>query len=214
MTSRHRLIVVLVLANLVNAALVCAVLFAEWLGTEAQESPAEQTQPLENAALEEQPPLSSADQDVWESGPEKGEQVLRQLVAELTLQREQLEQKAAAMAERERQLAVVRAELETEREQIEALRAQAVEERKKLAEMGSPSFDRLLKAYEGMEAENAARALAELYERDRLVVVDLLLGLKPRQSAATLDALAAANPKIAAELSYEIWKRDPERRLR
>jgi flagellar motility protein MotE (MotC chaperone) len=70
------------------------------------------------------------------------------------------------------------------------------------------AFDRLLKAYEGMDPENAAAALAEIYKKERQVVVEVLLGMKPRQAAAVLDALAATAPSIAAELSLEVWRRD------
>ena len=76
--------------------------------------------------------------------------------------------------------------------------------------MDAPNFERLLKAYEGMDPENAAAALAELYTRDRKVVIDVLLGLEARQAAATLDALAATHPQQAAALSLEIWKNDPK----
>jgi flagellar motility protein MotE (MotC chaperone) len=72
---------------------------------------------------------------------------------------------------------------------------------------GEEAFQRLQQAYENMEAESAARALSELAGRDREAVVELLLGWRPRTSGAILDALTQVNPSLAADLSYEIWKR-------
>jgi hypothetical protein len=69
------------------------------------------------------------------------------------------------------------------------------------------AFRRLLRAYENMEPESAARALAELAQRDRRAVVELVLGSKPRTSGAILDALTRTHPGLAADLSYEIWRR-------
>jgi hypothetical protein len=71
----------------------------------------------------------------------------------------------------------------------------------------SDAFLRLLRAYENMEPESAAKALAELATRDRRAVVELVLGSKPRTSGAILDALTQTHPGLAADLSYEIWRR-------
>lgn len=76
------------------------------------------------------------------------------------------------------------------------------------APKASAAFQSLQRAYENMEPESAARALAELAVRDKDAVVQLLLGWKPRTSGAILDALTQANPAMAADLSYEIWKLD------
>jgi flagellar motility protein MotE (MotC chaperone) len=72
----------------------------------------------------------------------------------------------------------------------------------------SEAFTRLLRAYENMEPESAAKALAGLAVRDKEAVVQLLLGWKPRTSGAILDALTQINASLAADLSYEVWKRD------
>ncbi|MDQ7006554.1 MAG: hypothetical protein Q9Q40_04940 [Acidobacteriota bacterium] len=149
-----------------------------------------------------------------ETGPRQAEEVYRDLVEALTRQKEALERKARELTERERQLAVVRAELLAEREALDKQKAELARQREELENAGAPNFGRLLKAYEGMDPENAASALAELYARDRNVVVDLLLGLKSRQAALTLDALASTHPKIAAELSLQIWQKDPKVRRR
>ena len=69
-----------------------------------------------------------------------------------------------------------------------------------------PSFLRLQRAYENMEPDTAARALARLAERDRDAVVELLLGWKPRTSGAILDAITLIDAGLAADLSYEIWR--------
>jgi flagellar motility protein MotE (MotC chaperone) len=71
----------------------------------------------------------------------------------------------------------------------------------------SDAFKRLQRAYENMEPESAAKALAELASRDRDAVVELLLGWPPRTSGAILDALTQNDAGLAADLSYEVWKR-------
>jgi hypothetical protein len=73
--------------------------------------------------------------------------------------------------------------------------------------MRSDAFLRLQRAYENMEPESAAKAAAALAARDKEAVIQLLMGWKPRTSGAILDALTQANPSLAADLSYEIWKR-------
>ncbi len=127
------------------------------------------------------------------------EQTYLDLVAQLTAHNETLTRKEQELAERERQFAVLRQELLAEKANAPAAGAAAK----------SAAFDKLLKAYEGMDPANAAAAMAELYNKDRGVTVDVLLGLKARQSGAILDALAETSPTIAAELSLEVWKRDP-----
>jgi hypothetical protein len=69
------------------------------------------------------------------------------------------------------------------------------------------AFTRLLRAYENMEPESAAKAIGELAARDREAVVELVMGWKPRTCGAILDALTQTNPALAADLSYTIWKR-------
>ena len=68
------------------------------------------------------------------------------------------------------------------------------------------AFEKLRLAYENMEPESAAVALAELAALDQQAVVQLLLGWKPRTSGAILDALTQTHAELAAKLSYEIWK--------
>lgn len=126
-----------------------------------------------------------------EAGSSEAEAAYRALVAELQQQKQVLDRRADELAERERQL--------------QALERSATA---KAAAAPRAGFDRLLRAYEGMDPENAAAALAEVYRKDRQVVVEVLLGMKPRQAAAVLDSIAAAAPPIAAELSLEVWKRD------
>ena len=69
------------------------------------------------------------------------------------------------------------------------------------------AFARLSRAYENMEPDSAALALTELAGIDKDAVLQLLSGWRARVSGAILDSLAQSNPKLAAELSYEIWKR-------
>jgi len=69
------------------------------------------------------------------------------------------------------------------------------------------AFGRLSKAYENMEPDSAALALAELASIDTEAVVQLLVGWPPRTSGAILDSLTQIKPELAARLSYKIWKR-------
>lgn len=205
MIDRRRLLALLAVANVGNAGLVLSVLSWGWLAPDAVAQ-----EELDESALRP----SFEDQALTELGADQARKTYVALIEDLTEQKSALESREADLTERERQFAVLKEELRREREAIEGLRDDVAGQRKKIEELRSPSFDRLLKAYEGMEPGNAASALVELYDRDRMVVVDLLLGLKPRQAAATLDALAAASPQIAADLSLEIWKKDPDRRRR
>jgi len=61
-----------------------------------------------------------------------------------------------------------------------------------------------------MEPENAARALLQVYEKDRDVAVDLILALSPRKAAAILDAVTVSKPSVAADLSLEVSQRDDQ----
>lgn len=142
--------------------------------------------------------------------PTEGSRAYQALVDQLTAQKTLLEKKAADLAERERQFQVLRQELTARQPDAPAAPSPTAP----AAAGGKPEptvFTKLLKAYEGMDPANAASALAELAGRDRKVVVDILLGMKARQAAALLDSLAATSPAIAADLSYEVWRRDPSR---
>ena len=145
-------------------------------------------------------------------GEEIARATYRRLIDEVSAHKERLQARAEDLSERERQLAVAQQELQAERKRLEELQKKVRQEKLEAQGRSAPSFDRLLKAYEGMEPENAASALAQLYERDREVVVDVLLGLRSRQAAAVLDAVAAGHPQIAADLSLEIWQKDPRQR--
>jgi flagellar motility protein MotE (MotC chaperone) len=205
MTKRKRLIAILAAANGINAIVVAGLLSWGWLSPPAS---------AEESELPAKPAAERGALDPSGLGEQHARETYLQLIDELTEQKARLDARAEQLAERERQFTVLRQELIAERQRIEASGEQVAAERAALESMRSPSFDQLLKAYEGMEPENAASALTELYAKDRLVVVDLLLGIKARQAAGTLDALAASSPEIAADLSLEIWKRDPDRRRR
>jgi flagellar motility protein MotE (MotC chaperone) len=131
---------------------------------------------------------------------------LRLLGEELALRAEQLQQREAELEELLRSEEVLARAGVIEEEETEA--APAAEAPKEPAEPdNSFAFEKLQKAYENMEAESAALALAELAFIDQEAVVELLLGWKPRTSGAILDALTQSDPALAASLSYEIWKR-------
>jgi len=123
------------------------------------------------------------------------EAAYRALIADLQRQREALDRRAIELAERERQLLVL---------QKSVLARVAAEDAPRVP----TALERLLRAYEGMDPDNAAAALVTLYAQDPRIVTDLLLGMKSRQAAEVLDAIAAVRPEIAAELSLGIWRRD------
>lgn len=208
MFSRKKILAFLAAANLINAAVVGSLL---GFGQLASESPLAQAGSTKEAS--ERAPVRSRLSPIEPPalGEESAKQIYERLVEQLLTRQQELEKASEAVAERERQIEVVRAELDKRRQEIVDARKAFEDEQKALAESKAPSFDRLLKAYEGMEPVNAAKAMAEIYDKDREVVVDLLLGLKPRQAAGILDSLAATSPKQTADLSLEIWKRDPRR---
>jgi flagellar motility protein MotE (MotC chaperone) len=147
-----------------------------------------------------------------QSGAEEAtldQNALRLLGEELALRAEQLQQREAELEELLRSEEVLARAGVLENEETEtAPAAEAPEEVAEPAESdNSFAFEKLQKAYENMEAESAALALAELAFIDQEAVVELLLGWKPRTSGAILDALTQTDPALAASLSYEIWKR-------
>lgn len=149
-----------------------------------------------------------------EAGAKEAETAFRSLVSQLGEQKQLLEKKAQELAERERQLNVLRQELAQEKSQIQekaAASAQASGKKKIDKEGPSDSFKKLVKTYNGMEAETAALALVELLKRDRDTAIDLLIALQNRKAAQILDAVAATKPGVAAELSFEISHRDEPR---
>jgi flagellar motility protein MotE (MotC chaperone) len=206
MAARRGLVAVLVAGMLANGLLLIDALSLGWI------VPVTEAQATAGPASGEEAGETEAPKHPAEQGPEIARATYRRLIDELSARKSGLEERAEELAERERQVEVVRQELATERTELEALREKVRKERQEAEGRSAPSFDRLLKAYEGMEPENAAAALSQLYQRDREVVVDVLLGLRSRQAAAVLDAVAAQHPQIAAELSLEIWQKDPRRR--
>ncbi len=209
MTLRRTLLALLAVAVLANALLVIdAMSFGVLVPSVAAEGPDDSPELTQKSGEEGEAEESKHPAD---GGLSIARDTYQRLVEELSVQKERLDARQNAIVERERQLEVVKAELEAERASIKKRQAALEEKRLEILASGSPSFEKLLKAYEGMDPENAAAALAELYTKDRKVVIDVLLGIKSRQAAQTLDALAATHPAKAASLSLEIWQKDPRR---
>jgi flagellar motility protein MotE (MotC chaperone) len=144
-----------------------------------------------------------------EAAAKEAEAAYKSLIAELTEQKQALDKKAAELAERERQVGVLREELKAQQAAAAANPAPAAQKPVPLQE--TESFKRMVKAYANMEGENAARALEQLYGKDDDVAVDLMLALPPRKAAAVLDALSSSGKQaLAAEVSLEMSRRDPE----
>ncbi len=148
-----------------------------------------------------------------DEGKKEADAVYEELIAELMEQKKALESKAAELAERERQVGVARAELQALKQQAATTAASqpapAAAAAAKAA--ATESFKKLVKAFAGMEPDNAAKALIELYGRDRDGAVDLMLALPARKAAAVLDAVTARKSAIAAEISFEMSHKDDPR---
>jgi flagellar motility protein MotE (MotC chaperone) len=200
MNVRKVLIVTAAAALVVNALVVVDALTRGMLvpRAEAKGSVAERARPAA--------PAASVTPAAAEAGASEAEAAYRALIIELQQQKQALDRRAGELADRERRLREQNQSPEDGAEVRPGGRGGAAGGA--TASAPHTAFDRLLKAYEGMDPENAAAALAKLYAKERQVVVEVLLGMKPRQAAAVLDAIAATAPSVAAELSLEIWKRD------
>jgi hypothetical protein len=219
MKVRGVLITVLAVAVLANGALLWDAVFGGgWLSvamagnamaeerTEKPHGPAAGV--LKTAAADK----AQLPTDASATAAREAELAYRALVTELTEQKQVLDAKAKELAERERQVGVLRQELQAQKDQAaDAGPAPAAAGAKGPATEPGESFKKLVKAYAGMEAENAARALQELYVKDRDTALDVILGLPARKAAAIMDALAASKPSLAADLSSEMSHRDEPR---
>ena len=155
---------------------------------------------------------SPKDAPAGNAGAKEAEAAYKALVAELQAQKQTLDKKSQELAERERQVGVVRAELQAQQDQQPAQAARAGQQGSGGAQsQPGDSFKRLVKAFAGMEPENAARALVELYNRDRDTAIDLMLALPARRAGAILDALAQTKPGLAADISADMSHRDEPR---
>lgn len=125
----------------------------------------------------------------------------------------QMAQRLEELQRREAELDELYRSKEVQRRVQLLAEAQAAEEPQPQTEQAegedaeAAAFALLSRAYENMDPESAASALTKLAGLDQDAVVQLLGTWKPRTSGAILDALAQSSPEIAAELTYEIWKR-------
>ncbi len=148
-----------------------------------------------------------------EAGGEKpiySAESLRELGAQLVSRAEELNRREAELAEALRSDEVLRRSGVVAEEGPEAqddAQAEAEPEPDPEVIKARDAFVRLQKAYEKMEPESAAIALSQLASRDRDAVVALLEGWNARTSGAILDALTQSDPALAADLSYEIYRR-------
>lgn len=195
MSARRVVITTAAVALVINALLVVDALTVGLLVPRAEaRAPVAARAGADARAAEVEAGAAEAEAGVAEAeaGAGEAEAAYRALVVELTRQKQALDRRAAALAEREQQVAGAQ----------QALQARG----------GAPAptsgFERLVRAYEAMDPDNAAAALASLYGKERQAVVEILLGMKPRQAAAVLDALAARAPSVAAELSLAAWQRE------
>ena len=210
MRLRGVLIAVLTTAVLANGVLVLDVMSGGgWLPFAEAGSAKTEAAPEKGAGRVETRDTKTP--EAGEVGAREAEAAYRALVQELTEQKEALDKKARELAERERQLGVLRQELSAQKEQAAASAASAGTAKTNAAAPEGENMKRLIKAYSGMEPDNAARALQELYAKDRDIALDLFAGLSARKAAAILDALAALKPALAADISAEMSHRDEPR---
>jgi flagellar motility protein MotE (MotC chaperone) len=165
------------------------------------------TDPLGQAQARAEEPAEAAPEA---AAPPPDVEALHRLGLELAQRAAEIDRREAEIEELLRGQEVLRraglAEEATVQPASEATAAAPETQPAVVEEPGEP-FKRLQRAYENMEPESAAKALEELAARDRDAVVELLLGWPPRTSGAILDALTQTNAALAADLSYEVWKR-------
>jgi hypothetical protein len=218
MKPRGLLLTLLGFAVLANGALIVDVVvgggwlpFAEAAASKTESAPAKSDHRGGRESKKDKAEPVTAPGEAAEAQAKEAEKAYRELIQELTDQKAALDKKAKEIAERERQLGVLRQELAAQ----QATAAPAAGAGGGAAKAGqgpqSDSFKKTVKAFAGMDAENAAKALAELYTRDRDTALDLMLALPARKAAAVMDALAAQKPAMAADLSSEMSHRDEPR---
>jgi hypothetical protein len=154
-----------------------------------------------------------------QDAPTYDKEALRLLGEQLAKRSEQLELREAELEELVRSEELLK---RTEHAALATPAGQAADEQPEQPETIEPAatpapeaeeptpgfaFEKLQRAYENMEPDSAALALAELAYLDQEAVVQLLISWPPRTSGAILDALTQADPMLAANLSYEIWKK-------
>lgn len=123
------------------------------------------------------------------------------LVRELQEQRAKLDARERAQNERERQLGILQRRIDEEFARLETARAAGPRGRGGERDAG---FTKLVRAYEAMDPDNAAQAIAALHAKDATAALELLLALPARRTGAILDALAASDARLAALVSREM----------
>ncbi len=216
MKPRGLLLTLLGFAVVANGALIVDVVvgggwlpFAEASSTKTESASAKSERGGGRDAKKEKAEPVTPPGEAAEAQAKEAEKAYRELIQELTDQKAALDKKSKEIAERERQLGVLRQELAAQ--QAAAAPAAGAAAGKAGQGPQSDSFKKTVKAFAGMDAENAAKALAELYAKDRDTALDLMLALPARKAAAVMDALAAQKPAMAADLSSEMSHRDEPR---
>ena len=125
-----------------------------------------------------------------------------------------LKEREAKIAAREIQLDEKEKQLKKLKEEIDKETERLVEIQKKLDKMitqisgeSEERISNLVKIYENMKADNAAKVLVELYKRDRETVIMVVKGMQPRKSGKILDSMTTLDEKAAANISYELSKK-------
>ncbi len=173
-------------------AVVALVLFAGWVMPAGAEGT---TRAADTDA--------AAEREEWVSNPSR--ESLELIGKQLAARAEDLERRELELEELLRGGEVLARAGMGETEQVEEPEAPAGPD-PAVAARKEAAFTSLKKAYENMEPTSAAQALVALADRDKQAVVELLLEWKPRTSGAIMDAMTQTNPKLSADLSYEIWK--------
>ncbi len=212
MKLRGPFLALLATAVLANGALLLGVVSGNLPVSEAQASSGAAAEPVSSGGTisvrRDSKKAAAAPAAEAEAAAKEAEAAYRSLITELAQQKDALEKKAAELAERERQVGVLREELKAREAAAAANPAAAAPKAAPLQE--TESFKRMVKAYANMESENAAKALEQLYARDGDVAVDLMLALPARKAAAILDAVSSGKAGLAAEISLEMSRRDPK----
>lgn len=124
-----------------------------------------------------------------------------ELLQSLAQRREELEQRAKAMDQREVMLAAAEGRIEEKIQELEALRATIEGLLEEHGEQEEAQLRSLVKIYESMKPKDAARIFEEL---DMAVLLDVIERMKERKSA---PILAKMNPVRAKAITLELAQR-------
>jgi flagellar motility protein MotE (MotC chaperone) len=119
----------------------------------------------------------------------------------------QLESKELELLEKEKLLDKLKMDIEAENKKMSQIQQNINKMMEKITAEDSKRVGMLAKIYESMKSDNAASVLVELYKKDKETTVLIIKKLQPRKSGKIMDAMTTIDKEIAANISYEISKK-------